>query len=273
MSKKAKGFRKGRKGDEDEKEGHVRPIDTTKSIEAPAGTFVDVPKGMVYAMDTYVDKQGVLRSIGDDSCVVWHYPKCQRKGILPHEIVYDQNTGAPWCDKCAVATAIRTIVEHETGEKVRVRWCGYSFPNWWADELGNVYKEGEKKEPYLNKKGYRCVNAPKSNPVAHLILNGFVGPKPDGLEACHADDVKTNDRADNLRWGTHSSNVLDSVRNGTHARLGGEKNGQAILNSEVVKQIRKDYATGFYSWQGIADKYGISKRQAGRIINNESWVS
>jgi hypothetical protein len=43
-----------------------------------------------------------------------------------------------------------------------------------------------------------------------------VGPRPEGLEGCHWNDDPTDNRVDNLRWGTRSANVLDSVRNGTH---------------------------------------------------------
>jgi hypothetical protein len=49
-----------------------------------------------------------------------------------------------------------------------------------------------------------------------LVLETFIGPRPFGLECCHRDDDPTNNRLDNLRWDTHSSNELDKVRNGNH---------------------------------------------------------
>lgn len=68
----------------------------------PVGEWIDVPSNRVIAPDTYYDDAGVLRSSGDHSCVVWHWgPKhCQRRGIQPDEIVYDKDTGAPWCPEC-----------------------------------------------------------------------------------------------------------------------------------------------------------------------------
>ena len=62
--------------------------------------WVDVPKGMTLAVDTYVDIHGILRSSKDDSCVVWHYSWCKKTGIHASEIVYDPGTNVPWCPRC-----------------------------------------------------------------------------------------------------------------------------------------------------------------------------
>lgn len=47
-----------------------------------------------------------------------------------------------------------------------------------------------------------------------LVLSAFVGPCPDGMEACHRDGNPANNRLANLRWDTHQSNVDDTVRHG-----------------------------------------------------------
>jgi hypothetical protein len=58
----------------------------------------------------------------------------------------------------------------------------------------------------------------KSRPrrIHRLILEAFIGPRPEGLEACHANDDPTDNRLENLRWDTRSANTYDSVRNGRH---------------------------------------------------------
>ena len=53
--------------------------------------------------------------------------------------------------------------------------------------------------------------------VHSLVLETFVGPRPDGLKGLHWDDDHTNNAVSNLRWGTSSENALDSIRNGTHS--------------------------------------------------------
>lgn len=56
--------------------------------------------------------------------------------------------------------------------------------------------------------------------VSHLVLEAFIGIRPDGMEGCHWDDDASNNRSSNLRWGTHDANMRDSVRNGTHSQSG-----------------------------------------------------
>lgn len=62
-----------------------------------------------------------------------------------------------------------------------------------------------------------------------LVLLAFVGPCPDGMEACHANDIPTDNRLANLRWGTHADNMRDRIENGgnpfvnqTHCKRGHE---------------------------------------------------
>lgn len=50
--------------------------------------------------------------------------------------------------------------------------------------------------------------------VHRMVLEAFVGPCPDGMEALHWDDDPFNNKLTNLRWGTRSENMRDKVRNG-----------------------------------------------------------
>lgn len=55
--------------------------------------------------------------------------------------------------------------------------------------------------------------------VHHLVLEAFVGPRPEGKEGLHWDDIPANNSLTNLRWGTRSENKYDSVRNGGHNQI------------------------------------------------------
>lgn len=52
-----------------------------------------------------------------------------------------------------------------------------------------------------------------------LVLEAFVGPRPDGLECCHWDGDAFNNHVSNLRWDTRSANARDALRHGTHSSL------------------------------------------------------
>lgn len=69
--------------------------------------------------------------------------------------------------------------------------------------------------------GHQRVKLSKDGRSVHaalhrLVLAAFAGPPPDGCEALHNDGNPANNRVENLRWGTRSENLRDSVRHGTH---------------------------------------------------------
>lgn len=66
--------------------------------------------------------------------------------------------------------------------------------------------------------GYFCVSlAGHTRSVHQLVLEAFVGPYPSKThEVCHNNGDKTDNRLENLRYGTRSENTLDMVRHGMH---------------------------------------------------------
>lgn len=116
-------FKPGRDKDSDETQEHVAPENPERSIQAPDGVWVDVPKGMVIAPGTEVDPDGVLR-LETGELAVWHHrckfhPLCERvtdreKFVTLEEIVYlipegvdesGERKGAPWCPDCIIKMA------------------------------------------------------------------------------------------------------------------------------------------------------------------------
>lgn len=55
----------------------------------------------------------------------------------------------------------------------------------------------------------------KTSLVSTLILTTFVGPRPAGMECCHNNGIRTDNRISNLRWDTHKNNQLDRAKHGT----------------------------------------------------------
>jgi len=53
--------------------------------------------------------------------------------------------------------------------------------------------------------------------VSGLVLEAFVGPRPDGMEACHFPDPNPqNNTVENLRWDTKSANMQDRIAHGNN---------------------------------------------------------
>lgn len=67
--------------------------------------------------------------------------------------------------------------------------------------------------PYLGRKGYLSVElGTRKMKVHRLVLEAFVGPCPEGKQACHwPDPDKENNRLDNLRWDTAVENARDKT--------------------------------------------------------------
>lgn len=105
----------------------------------------------------------------------------------------------------------------------------YEVSNWGnarsLDRVVTLYNGGSyvrsgqllKQRPAASD-GYMIVRLPRGWAKVHvLVLEAFVGPRPDGYVACHYDDNPTNNHIANLRWDTKSANGKDAVRNGRNA--------------------------------------------------------
>lgn len=101
--------------------------------------------------------------------------------------------------------------------------------------------------------------------INHLVLEAFIGPRPDGLEACHNTGNKKDNRLSNLRWDTHVANCADCVEHGTAPR--GEGNGQSKLTEAAVLDIRSggDRAT-------LAARYGVGVKHIDRVRAGGRWA-
>lgn len=66
-------------------------------------------------------------------------------------------------------------------------------------------------------KGYFCVTIRRKKCMVHkLVAEAFIGRPSDlSLEVCHNDGDSLNNIKENLRYDTHSNNILDAVRHGT----------------------------------------------------------
>lgn len=71
--------------------------------------------------------------------------------------------------------------------------------------------------PFAAGKGHLWIKFGEEHCSIHsLILETWVGPRPEGEWGCHWDDDPTNNHLANLRWGTPVENAADMERNTGH---------------------------------------------------------
>jgi hypothetical protein len=106
--------------------------------------------------------------------------------------------------------------------------------------------------------------------VHSLLAEAFIGTRPEGQQIRHLDGNHENCTRPNLEYGTVAMNQADRLRHGTSNR--GQRNGQAILTPEQVREIRSA-PKGKHVCQGFADKHGVAIGTVRdlRRANPRSW--
>ncbi len=102
--------------------------------------------------------------------------------------------------------------------------------------------------------------------VHRLVASAF--PNGVGPQVRHIDGIRTNNNAENLRWGTHSENMIDRDRHGTTQR--GETHGKAIRSEAFVCVIRHLFAAG-HKLTHIGVRLGMHKSRVSEIIKRKVW--
>jgi hypothetical protein len=145
------------------------------------------------------------------------------------------------------------------------------FSKYEVSDLGRIrnIRLQTIRNPYINLQGYYQItlsgdsNKRQTRMVHQLVLLAFVGPRPEGLVTRHLDGDKLNNKPSNLKYGTPSENMADTLNHGSHPFQ--------KLDSEDIYDIRRLYATGKYTQREIAKEFGVSRTRIGHIINHKTW--
>ncbi len=153
-----------------------------------------------------------------------------------------------------------------------------NWPDYFADTQEGVYsaKGGKlrKRTPAINSRGYHTIGLYRdgksyTNKVATLILETFVGPRPEGMECCHGIKGKLDDSLENLSWGTRSKNMgEDRLRDGILRR--GESHPRAKLNREQILEARS--LAGKMTQREIAKRLGVTHQYVSCILRQKAWA-
>jgi hypothetical protein len=155
------------------------------------------------------------------------------------------------------------------------------YPRYQVSSLGRIRtwlgrKGARLPEPWILKqaevRGYRRISLTQDGEdsghfVHRLVLEAFVGPRPDGMQACHQNGVRSDNRCTNLRWDTCKRNHADKRAHGT-AQIG-EKHPRAILDEASVVQMRVH--KGWLGSDVLASTFGVCRSAVVKVWSKQLW--
>ena len=118
-------------------------------------------------------------------------------------------------------------------------------------------------------KGYGVVARSGRQTYAHRYAHEIThGPIPKGSYVCHRCDQPLCCRPEHLFLGSQTDNMRDAAAKGRVAR--GERNGQAKLTEDAVREIRARRAAG-EKLTDLARQYGVVFGIVSAIAHRRIW--
>jgi len=138
------------------------------------------------------------------------------------------------------------------------------YGTFWMKFKGRILNLHE------NRAGYMQLTLSKNNNfflgrVHKLVLEAFVCKKPKGLQCRHLDGNPSNNKLNNLKWGTSLEDRFDMIRHGRSLR--GERHHMAKLRVRDVLYIRASKE------RGLAKKFNVSRTIISNIRKGRTWSS
>jgi hypothetical protein len=155
------------------------------------------------------------------------------------------------------------------------RWAPIpGYPKYLVSDQGRVkgLHYGKLRIPQKNGSGYLCVSLItdagkiQKRGIHCLMLEAFVGPRPEGMQTRHLDGNQTNNVLSNLCYGTHAENVADRARHGTDRR--GERHRSARLSEKDVLEIRSSTLNS----AALGRKYGVDRMTIVLARKGRTWT-
>lgn len=107
--------------------------------------------------------------------------------------------------------------------------------------------------------------------VHRIIAATFLDNPENKPQVNHKNEIKTDNRVENLEWVTKEENTAAWVKNGSNGKLVGAKVGTSILNEQQVIEIRQKFIPYKYTRQMLAVEYGVAAGTVKGIINGRAW--
>lgn len=137
------------------------------------------------------------------------------------------------------------------------------FPAYAVSDAGNIRRVrdnmGIPLKPRHDTEGYLLVSLCSrgrvfTRKVHHLVLEAFVGPRPDGCECDHINTIRDDNRIENLRWVSHGENVLNP-----ESRRNYERGYKSRRSNRQVRCL--ETGTVFDTLAAAARNFGVSRQR------------
>lgn len=127
-------------------------------------------------------------------------------------------------------------------------------------------------KPQKHTGGYRIVtfwrNGVATVHLVHkLVLTVFIGPRPEGQQACHGNGDKADNRLLNLRWDTPAANQADRILHGT--RFGRSRApGSRRVTPEIITRVRSAIEINI---SAVARDLKLPRTTVADIVNHRTY--
>ena len=158
---------------------------------------------------------------------------------------------------------VRKIIDHR----------GYEI-----SDNGDVYSlnynhTGKRKalKPTYNGTGYLQVHIDGKWLYIHRLVAIHFIPNPELKKTVnHKNSIRDDNKYSNLEWATHSENIIHGMKYGIIKPKCGEGTKAAILNNNLIKEIRFHAECGV-THMNIAEMFNVNQSTITRIINRKTW--
>jgi len=152
-------------------------------------------------------------------------------------------------------------------DRVIYRRFGRTGP--YADNLVPKTLPGVLLKPQIDRAGYLRVSVGgRPERIQWLVAAAFIGPRPDGAMVLHGNDVKTDNRLTNLRYGDGFDNARDAVANG-RTPLGSRHYASRLCEwtATVIRALK-----GVWSQKDLAMLFGVTASAIQGVHDGRTWA-
>jgi len=144
-----------------------------------------------------------------------------------------------------------------------------THPLYEASRDGMVRRIGKLNalKPWTHKSGHLYLRLnKKTRQVHHLIIEAFGTPKEHpSHEVRHLNGVPSDNRIDNLEWGTRKQNIFDYIE------LKGRHMCRNATSAEIAKSIKLEHDGKFGTGVRLSKKYGVSIHTVSEIKKGKTF--